>query len=964
MSKREIKRSVSFLFFILIFAASHSLHAQWARAYGGNGDEWANSIQQTVDGGYIVAGYTESFGAGNTDFWVLKLSFTGAVEWQRTYGGGGDEEALAIQQTSDGGYIAAGYTDSFGAGRQDIWILMLSPSGDIEWQQTFGGSRDDRATAVLQTDDDGFIIAASSDSWGTGEADFWVIKLNSAGNLDWQKIYAPGVNAYLKSVHPTDDGGYIIAGNLSPSIIGLTDLLILKLDSAGIIQWQRYYGGVSDDWASSIQQTDDGGYLVSGYTNSFGAGNYDFWVLKLTSLGNVEWERTYGNGQDDWANSALQTSDGGFIVAGCTRSFGAGYADFWVVKLSVSGSIEWQTAYGGGGDDAAFSIQQTSDGGYIAAGVTGSYGAAGLDFLVLKLYSDGEIDPDCVLPVTSNAITHTSSAAYYAAQIAPQNTNVFPQYPSISPQDSNADSYLICEDRPEISGTVKTEGEAGIEAATITFSGGEGEASTDISGSYSHGVSYGWTGTATPSKDGYAFTPSSRSYSELISDREDEDYTGYIVHMISGFVRTDGGQGMEGVTITFDNQGGEATTAADGSYSHAVQEGWSGTATPSQTCYAFTPASRTYTDVTSDHSDQNYTGTFLTYVISGSILSSPTVTDLSGVVMSGLPGNPVTDASGYYEATVDCGWSGAVIPTRDRTVFDPRARNYSNLSSDQSGQDYQAHRGWIISGVARTGGGEGIEGVIIAFSDNGGSTATGVDGSYFHTIIEGWTGIATPSKLGYDFTPSSRDYTNVISDQADQDYTGTIITYTLTVNTPEGGTTQPEPGSYVYNYGTEVGVTAFPDENHKFSHWSGDVPSGQQYSNPVFLIMDSDKEISVAFDRKGLCFIATAAYGRPSHPQVRILRDFRDRYLMRSAFGRKLVDLYYRYSPAVADAIDSHKPLRLAARVCLTPLVALSFLALKLGPLLFAAVLISALLCPAGIIFFTGRKRRSKLTSK
>ena len=958
MNKGDMKRFALFLLFLFIFVltAFLPLHAQWARAYGGNGDDWANSIQQTVDEGYIVAGYTDSFGAGNMDFWILKLSFTGAVEWQRTYGGSGDEEALAIQQTSDEGYIVAGYTDSFGAGRIDIWVLKLTSSGDIEWQQTFGGRRDDWATAVCQTDDGGFIIAGSSDSWGAGEADLWIMKLDSEGDADWQRTYTPGVNTYLESIHPTEDGGYIVAGYINPSVIGGNDILILKLNSTGLIEWQYYYGGVSDDRANSIQQTSDGGYLAAGYTNSFGAGKWDFWVLKLTSLGNIDWQWTCGKSQDDWANSALQTSDGGYIVAGCTESFGGGNADFWVIKLSGSGSIEWQTAYGGGGDDAAFSIQQTSDNGYVVAGTTGSYGAAGLDFLVLKLYSDGEIDPDCELPTTSNAVIYTSSASYSSTLITPRDTNVLPRYTDFIPQESGADSYLICEDRPEISGTVKTEGDMGILGVTITFSGDEGEATTDASGNYSHRVSYGWSGTATPSKAGYNFSPSSRSYSELTSDRADEDYTGFIVHMISGFVRTDGGEGMEGVAIAFDNGGGEATTASDGSYSHAVKEGWSGTATPSLTCYTFTPPSRSYTDVTSDYTDQNYTGTFLTYVISGSILPSPTVTDVSGVVMSGLPGSPVTDASGYYEATVDCGWSGTVTPTRDRTVFDPPARYYLSLNSDQSGQDYQAHRGWIISGAVRTEASIGISEVTITFSNLGGAATTGVDGSYSHTIIESWSGTATPSKLGYEFTPSSRDYTNVVSDQTSQDYTGTIITHTLTINTPEGGTTQPEPGSYIYNYGTEVEVTALPDKRYEFSLWSGDVPAAQQNSNPIFLIMDSDKEISVAFDKKELCFIATAAYGTSSHPYVKILRDFRDKYLLSSKPGRMLVDLYYRYSPAVADALNSHKPLRLAARIYLTPLVVLSFMALKLGPAFFAVVVFFVLCFPPFLFLFWAKK--------
>jgi uncharacterized delta-60 repeat protein len=509
-----------------------------------------------------------------SDIWVAKLSFAGDIEWQNTFGGNQAEEAYSVDETSDGGYIVAGYTDSFGLGRQDYWVLKLSSEGIEEWQQTFGGSGDDWANSVQQTSDGGYIVGGSSDSFGSGEVDFWVIKLSSDGDVEWQNIYALGVNSYLRSIQETSDGGYIAAGHIYPAINNSYDLMILKLTSSGLKEWENYYGGSQDDWANSIQQTDDGEYLVTGHTQSFGAGGWDFWVLRLTSTGNVDWERTYGRGGDDRAESAQLTSDGGLIVAGHTDSFGAGLLDFWLIKLSSFGNIEWQRTYGDIGEEVAYSINQTDDTGYVVAGRSDSYNIGDFDFLVLKLYSDGEIDPSCVLPGDSTATIASTGAALGATFMALQNPGAFPQETDVSPQPSDSGAYLVCEDRPEISGTVRTEGSVGIEGVTIAFSEGEGETTTDADGKYTHNVSYGWSGEATPSKAGYGFSPSSRSYTEVISDQASEDYTGFIVHIISGFVRDGGSVGIEEVTITFSNSGGEATTGSDGSYSHAVKEGW------------------------------------------------------------------------------------------------------------------------------------------------------------------------------------------------------------------------------------------------------------------------------------------------------------------------------------------------------------------------------------------------------
>jgi len=379
----------------------------WAKTYGGSSGDWAYSVQQTSDGGYIVAGHTESFGAGGTDFWVLKLASNGSVDWQKTYGRTEDDFARSIQQTSDGGYIVAGDTGSFGAEVSDFWVLKLASNGNVDWQKTYGGSDGDEVWSVQQTSDGGYIVAGQTWSFGAGSSDFWVLKLASNGNVDWQKTYGDSDGDAAYSVQQTSDGGYIVAGHTELFGDGFSDFWVLKLASNGSVDWQKTYGGSDGDRAWSVQQTSDGGYIVAGFTDSFGAGSSDFWVLKLTSNGNVDWQKTYGGTEDDFARSIQQTSDGGYIVAGDTESFGAaGDNDFWVLKLASDGSVDWQKTYGGSGGDIAYPVQQTADGGYIVAGNTRSFGAGSSDFWVLRLDESGSI-PECPLGVDSDASVTT-----------------------------------------------------------------------------------------------------------------------------------------------------------------------------------------------------------------------------------------------------------------------------------------------------------------------------------------------------------------------------------------------------------------------------------------------------------------------------------------------------------------------------------------------------------------------------
>ena len=363
----------------------------WVKTYGGASQDILLSVQQTSDSGYIVAGYTTSFGAGYYDFWVSKLNSTGGVEWQKAYGGASDEAAIFVRQTSDGGYIVAGEGASFGAGSYDFWVLKLASTGGVEWEKAYGGLLGDNALSVRQTSDGGYIVAGQTQSFGAGSYDIWVLKLASTGAVEWEKAYGGSSFETTYSIQQTSDSGYIVAGYTNSFSEGDYDFWVLKLASTGAVEWEKTYGGSDNDYAYSIQQTSDSGYIVTGQTYSYGAGSDDMWVLKLNSTGGVDWQKTYGGSASDWARSIQRTSDGGYIVVKDTKSFGAGLYDAWILKLTSAGDITWEKAYGGTSDDWVNMIQQTSDGGYITVGGADSFGAGSTDFWVLKLPSDGAI---------------------------------------------------------------------------------------------------------------------------------------------------------------------------------------------------------------------------------------------------------------------------------------------------------------------------------------------------------------------------------------------------------------------------------------------------------------------------------------------------------------------------------------------------------------------------------------------
>jgi len=367
----------------------------WTRTYGGSNDEEGYSVQQTTDGGYIIAGYTESFGAGDSDVYLVKTDSSGDTLWTRTYGGSRDDQGYSVQQTSDGGYIIAGYTFSF-PGYEDVYLVKTDSSGHTLWTSTYGGDWRDEGFSVQQTSDGGYIIAGLTYSFGAGPSDVYLVKTDSSGNTLWTRTYGGSDHDWGRSVQQTSDGGYIIAGWTMSFGVGRNDDYLVKTDSSGDTLWTRSHGGIYYDAGESVQQTSDGGYIIAGSTYSFGAGNDDVYLVKTHVSGTLLWIHTYGGSDWDRGYSVQQTSDGGYIVAGYTMSFGAGYQDVYLVKTGFAGTPLWTRTYGGSGDDAARSVQQTSDGGYIIAGNTESFGAGESDVYLVRVAGEpGGVVMDC-----------------------------------------------------------------------------------------------------------------------------------------------------------------------------------------------------------------------------------------------------------------------------------------------------------------------------------------------------------------------------------------------------------------------------------------------------------------------------------------------------------------------------------------------------------------------------------------
>ncbi len=401
------------LLVILISLAAYTLKSQapaikWQKSFGGPGIDKCNAIQQTADGGYIIAGETSSTSGditlnnGTTDFWVAKIDTAGVLVWQKSLGGSGDDRANAVIQASDGGYLVAGTSNSpvsgdvtAPKGQYDVWVVKLTSTGSVSWQKNYGGTAVDEAYAVQQTSDGGYIIAGDSRSnnfdltVNNGSSDFWVIRIDGSGVIQWQKALGGSGTEIAYSVQQTADGGFVVSGQSNSNNAdvsgnnGGVDMWVVKLSSTGAIQWQKCYGGTGTDISYAIRQTVNG-YIIGGKTDSNNGnvsgnnGAENAWVVNISATGSINWQKCYGGTGFDGCSSIQQTTDGGYIFTGPASSNtndvsgNHGSYDYWVVKITATGTLSWQKCLGGSSSDSSMGIQQTSDQGYVVAGRSAS----------------------------------------------------------------------------------------------------------------------------------------------------------------------------------------------------------------------------------------------------------------------------------------------------------------------------------------------------------------------------------------------------------------------------------------------------------------------------------------------------------------------------------------------------------------------------------------------------------------
>jgi len=379
----------------------------WQSMFGGAGDEQVASIVQTSYG-YIGTGYTTSKGSGMKDLYIFKLDENGALMWENEYGGSGNDEGLCIQKTSDGGYIVAGYTTSYN-NDEDVWVMKFYENGEVEWGNSYSNAGGDRANCIQETSDGNYVltgyttVTVTANSQNSGNKDVLFLEIDSDGNIvNGPKRFGGTDTDEGKWIQQTRDGGYIIAGYTKSFGAGGNDIYIIKLDSNGDYDWDKTYGGPNDDVANGIVQSDDGNYVFAG---SIGGGSIltsQLYVAKISATGqhNVLWSKTYGDNYMNSAYSIQKTKDGGYILAGVKDLEVTSIIPFiatgatYILKLNSDGNKIWERSYSEGELTAAYSVRQTSDGGYIVGGMLKQASDDPSDAYVLKLDQQGQINLD------------------------------------------------------------------------------------------------------------------------------------------------------------------------------------------------------------------------------------------------------------------------------------------------------------------------------------------------------------------------------------------------------------------------------------------------------------------------------------------------------------------------------------------------------------------------------------------
>ncbi len=363
--------------------------ATFERTYGGPYYDAGSSVLQTTDNGYMIVGTSRYYDSEINYLYLIRTDAYGDTIWTRTYGGKEHESGTFIQATSDSGYIISGSTRSFGAGSADVYLIKINAAGDTLWTKTFGGIGIDYGNCVRQTEDQGYIIAGHTDSYGSGLYDIYLIKTDASGDTLWTKVLGGSDYDWCKNIQQTPDEGYIIVGDTKSFGAGDSDVFLIKTDASGDTLWTKTYGGANYDRGFSLVQTLEG-YIIVGVTESFGAGEGDIYIIKTNLAGDTLWTKTMGGTDYDRAHFIQKTYDDDYILVANTKSYGAGDGDVYLAKIDSGGNVYWTRTFGGSEYDNGTCVRQTSDKGFIITGSSKSYSTSdNYDIYLVKTDANG-----------------------------------------------------------------------------------------------------------------------------------------------------------------------------------------------------------------------------------------------------------------------------------------------------------------------------------------------------------------------------------------------------------------------------------------------------------------------------------------------------------------------------------------------------------------------------------------------
>lgn len=353
------------------------------RAFGGERNDVGNAVLETADGGFLVTGYTASHGAGGTDLWLIRTDRNGDTLWTRTVGGPADDYGWDVEHAEDGGFAIVGFTASWGAGGEDVWLVRIDERGDTLWTRTFGGDGDERAWSLAPTGDGGWVIAGQAEAADAGDFDLFLVRTDAEGEVVWITSHSGPGEERVFDVARVADGGFVFAGTTSDSVDGARDVSLVRVGDDGMLSWQRRFGGEGDAVGHGLVVTPEGGFLVVGYGEGSGVDGSEIYLVRTDADGRELWSQRIGDEGEDRAMMGVRSSMGGYVIAGYT-STEAGDSDAYVVKVDEDGEPEWSERFGAAANDRGMMVGETRDGGYVLTGSLGVVADEAWDVMLVK----------------------------------------------------------------------------------------------------------------------------------------------------------------------------------------------------------------------------------------------------------------------------------------------------------------------------------------------------------------------------------------------------------------------------------------------------------------------------------------------------------------------------------------------------------------------------------------------------